>query len=482
MSLLQRPARSDLRSPWLVLAVASLAIFVVFLDTQVLFVAFNDLRADFSGVSEAQLSWVLSAYTIVLAATLVPAGRMADRYGRRRVFLGGLAAFTVASALCAAAPGPELLVAFRGVQALGAAALLPASLALVLSVFPPSRVPVAVAVWGSVGALAAAVGPTIGALLVEGFGWRSVFLVNLPVGLVTLWWWRDVLPESRESTRARFPDPLGTVLLALGVALLALGIVQSDAWAWGSVRTVSALVGGLIVVAAFVLRTLRVPNPALDLELFRLPSFRWGNIASAAFMVGFTAMFFANIQFLTQVWGYGIVRAGLAMMPGPLVVMLLAPVMGRVAARVGQRRLLVPGGLVYAASSVLYLVAIDADPAWATRMLPASLLAGLGVALVIPQLASASVQGLPRNDLGAGSAVNQAIRQLGATFGIALTVTLLGAPGSPDALTHFHRVWWMLVACGALTSFAALWLPRRSQVAAPVAGPSALALPLPVAE
>jgi EmrB/QacA subfamily drug resistance transporter len=455
-------------SPWTVLGVASLAAFMVFLDTQVLFVAFDDIRASFPSVSFATMSWTLSAYTIALAAALVPAGRMADRFGRRRTFLIGLVAFTLASVLCAFAPTAGLLVAFRVVQALGAAALVPSSLALVLSVFPPARVPVAVAVWGSIAALAAAVGPTAGAVLVQGWGWPAVFLANVPVGLVALVLSLRLLPESREVTRERFPDPLGILLLGSALTLLALGIVQSEQWHWASARTIAVLLGGLVVLGWFVRRTLSVPHPALDLRLFARPAFRWANIATAAFTIGFTAMFFALIQFTMGVWHYGIVRAGLAMMPGPIVVMVLAPQLGRVAARFGQRALLVPGGLVYAASGGLLLALVDTEPAWAAHLLPASLLAGLGVSLVIPHLTSAAVQGLPPDEFGAGSAVNQAIRQFGATFGVALTVALLGTVTSLNALDHFQRVWWMLLACGVLTSAAALALPRPARPTRPV--------------
>ena len=446
--------------PWSVLGIASLAAFMVFLDTQVLFVAFDDIGATFPTVSFATLSWTLSAYTIALAAALVPSGRMADRFGRRRTFLVGLVAFTLASALCAAASSPALLVAFRVVQALGAAALVPASLAIVLSVFPAPKVPVAVAIWGAIAALAAAVGPTAGALLVDAWSWRAVFLVNVPVGAVALWLGLRYLPESREETRLRFPDPVGIVLLAGALTLLALGIVQSDQWHWVSVRTIGALVLGVAVLGGFVVRTLDHPHPALDLTLFGARSFRWANIATAAFTIGFTAMFFGSIQFLTQVWHYDIVRAGLAMMPGPVVVMVLAPVFGRMAARVGQRALLVPGGLVYAASGAWFLWRVDVEPAYASHLLPGSLLAGLGVAMVIPHLTSAAVQGLPADTFGAGSAVNQAIRQLGATFGVALTVAMLGTVTPLNVLDHFQRVWWMLLVCGVLTSFAALSLPR----------------------
>lgn len=450
-------------NPWAVLGIASLAAFMVFLDTQVLFVAFDDIRATWPDVSFAAMSWTLSAYTIALAAALVPSGRLADRFGRKRTFMVGLVAFTLASALCAVATSPGLLVAFRVLQALGAAALVPASLAVVLSVFPSEKVPVAVAIWGAIAALAAAVGPTLGALLVDAWSWRAVFLANLPVGAAALALaWRRV-PESRETRHAaRFPDPLGILLLAGALSLLALGIVQSDQWHWGSARTIGVLVGGLVVLAAFIVRTLDHPHPALDLTLFGAPSFRWANIATLAFTIGFTAMFFAQVLFLNQVWGYSIVRTGLAMVPGPVVVIVLAPMFGRMAGSIGQRALLVPGGIVYAASAAWFLAAVTTEPHWVAHVLPAQLLGGLGVAMVIPHLTSAAVQGLPADAFGAGSAVNQATRQFGATFGVALTVALLGTVTPLNALDHFQRVWWLMLACGVLTSAAALALPRRA--------------------
>jgi MFS family permease len=336
----------------------------------------------------------------------------------------------------------------------------------VLSVFPREKVPVAVAVWGAVGALAAAVGPTLGALLVEWFGWRSVFFINVPVGAFTLLFWRDVLPESKEAARRPLPDPVGIALMAAGVALIALGIVQSGDWGWTSAATIGSIIGGLAVLGVFVVRTSRVANPALDLTLFRARSFRWANIATAAFTVAFTAMFFANVQFFTQVWHYGIVRAGLALAPGPLVVMALAPQMGKLAARIGQRTLLIVGGLVYAASGAWLLLTVDSEAAWVAHFLPASLLSGVAVAMVIPQLVSAAVQDLPPDEFGVGSAVNQSIRQLGSTFGVALTVALIGTPHAGDVMNRFHRVWWLLVACGVLTSLASTRLPRRRTVLA----------------
>ncbi|HSV41614.1 MAG TPA: DHA2 family efflux MFS transporter permease subunit [Nocardioidaceae bacterium] len=448
--------------PWAVLAVASTASFMVLLDTQVLFVAFGALRDSFPAASFATMSWTLSAYTIALAATLVPAGRMADRFGRRRTFLVGLAAFTAGSVLCALAPTAGLLITFRVVQALGAAALMPSSLALVLSAFPPARIPFAIATWGAFGALAAALGPTVGALLLQSWGWRAVFLANVPVGILGFVLSLRLLPESRETTRERFPDAVGILMLGGALTLLALGIVQSEHWHWDSARTIVVLASGLLVLLLFVRRSVTVEQPALDLSLFARPAFRWANIATAAFTIGFTATFFALIQFMTEIWHYDLVRAGLAMMPAPLIVMVLGPQMGRVAARFGQRALLVPGALVYAAAPGLLLVMLDTQPAWATHLLPASVLSGVGISLVAPQLTSAAVNGVSPDQFGAGAAVNQSIRQFGATFGIALTVALLGGATGPVAVEDFQRVWLMVLICGVLTSAAAFALPRRT--------------------
>ncbi|HEX8803653.1 MAG TPA: MFS transporter, partial [Acidimicrobiales bacterium] len=321
------PRRRPTTNPWVVLGVTSLSVFAVFLDTTILFVAFPDLVRSFPDVSRSSLSWVLNAYTIVFAAALVPAGRLADRVGRRRCFLAAVAVFTVASMLCGIAPDPAVLVAARTLQALGAAMMIPASLALVLQTFPRARVPVAVGVWGAVGAVAGAVGPSLGALIVDSAGWRWAFYLNLPVGLVALVLGLRVLPEGREEDPGRVPDPLGALVLVAGMALLALGLVQADAWGFTSARTLGAVGGGIAVLGLFAWRCTRVAAPVFDLSLLESRNYRWANVATAVFYVGFTAMFFANVQFLVSVWHYSVLRAGLALTPGPLVVAALAPFM-----------------------------------------------------------------------------------------------------------------------------------------------------------
>jgi EmrB/QacA subfamily drug resistance transporter len=470
--------RERAANPWVVLAATSLSVFAVFLDTTILFVAFPDLVRSFPDVGRSDLSWVLNAYTIVFAAALVPAGRLADRVGRRRCFLVAVVVFTVASAACGVAPNPAVLVAARAAQALGAATMIPSSLALVLQTFPRPRVPVAVGIWGAVGATAGAIGPSLGAFIVDGAGWRWAFYLNLPVGIVALVLGLRVLPEGREERPGPLPDPLGALMLVVGMALLALGVVQADSWGFGSPSTLGAIAGGLGVLALFVWRCARVPAPVFDLSLLEIRNYRWANLATCTFFVGFTAMFFSNIQFLVQVWDYSLLRAGLAMTPGPLVVAVLAPVMGRIAAARGQRLLLVPGGVVYAAGSLWLLTVVGTGDAYLADWLPGSLLTGLGVAMCLPQLSSAAVQGLPADRFASGSAANQAIRNLASTLAVSLAVTLVGEPAGPaDALAGFQRVWWVVAVAGLSVSVLALPL-RRAQGPAPApAGPGAEPVP-----
>ncbi|HEV7719846.1 MAG TPA: DHA2 family efflux MFS transporter permease subunit [Iamia sp.] len=443
------------------LGLAGLAVLVTFLDTTVLFVAFPDITASFPEAAPSSLSWVLNAYTIAFAALLIPAGKLADRVGHKRLFLLGSLLFTVASLACALAPTVPVLVAFRVVQAVGAALLVPSSMALVLRAVPPERVPVALAIWGAMGAAAGAVGPTLGALLVEAASWRWVFVINLPAGILTLVAGRRHLRESADP-ETRVPALLGAVLIAAAAALVSLAVVQGAEWGWVDARTFGTAALGLVVLGLFVAHQSRTRAPALDLSLLRIRNFAWVNATTFAFGIGFTAMFFGSFLFLTQVWGWSVLRAGLGISPGPLLVAVLAPQMGRLAGRIGQRPLLVAGGISFAAAGVIRALVLGPEPDYVVDYLPTMLLTGLAVALCFPQMASATAQALPPNRLGVGGAVNQAVRQLGGTIGVALTIALIGAPlGVTDALDHFDRVWLVLVVSGLLTSLCALPLRTR---------------------
>ena len=464
-----RPARvteAVPRNPWVVLACTSLAVFAVFLDTTILFVAFPDLTATFSSASTSDLSWVLNAYTIVFAAALIPAGRLADRVGRRKVFLAAVVLFTFGSVLCGAAPSVPLLVLARVIQAVGAAALIPASLAIVLQSFPMQKVPVAVAIWGAVGAVAGATGPTLGALIVEHWSWRWAFYLNLVVGVASFLLARRHLPDGKEEDPRPLPDAVGVGLLVVGAVLVSFGIVKTDEWGWTAPSTMAAIAAGAAILGVFVLRCRRVSNPLIDLRLFELRGFRWGNLGMLVFSISFNALFFTNVQFLVRVWGYSILEAGLAISPGPATVAVLAPFFGRLAAGIGQRALLVPGGLVLALAGAYSITRIGAEPDFVGTWLPASLLGGLGVALCLPQLSSASVQELPPDQRASGSAISQSLRNLGSTLGVALVVAFLGGQLAPDeVLAAFDRSWSLMVVCGVGVTLIALLLPRRERVA-----------------
>lgn len=451
------PSRDEARST---LVVASLATLATFLDTTILFVAFPDISRTFSDTGSAELSWVLNAYTIVFAALLIPAGKIADRVGHRRAFLWGSVVFTVGSMACGLAPSPELLVVFRIVQAVGGATLVPASLALVMHAFPREQIPRAVAIWGAAGALAGALGPTLGAAIVETLGWRWAFYINLPVGIFTVVQGRRHLRETRDPSTAT-PAIAGVALVALAAAVLSYAVVETESVGWASTETVVAVVFGLVLTAAFVAHQRRTTAPVLDLDLFAIRSFTWGNLAGFAFGVAFSAMFLGSILFLTEVWGWSILRAGFGVAPGPLFVAILAPRMGSLAGRIGQRPILIVGGIAYAAGGVHRLLVLGGEQRYLLDYFPSMILTGIGVACCLPQLSSVVAQALPPNRIGIGGASLQAVRQFGGTFGVALAIALVGTPAGLDAaVAGFDRVWWVIVAGGLATS--ALVVPMRT--------------------
>ncbi|MCU1396570.1 MAG: putative drug resistance transporter [Ilumatobacteraceae bacterium] len=455
------------RNPWVVLTSTSLAVFAVFLDTTIGFVSFPAISATFRASGPSTLSWVLNAYTLVFAALLIPSGRLADRVGRRKMFLIGVVTFTTASMLCGLAPNVGFLIGAEMLEAVGAAILVPASLALVLQTFPREKIPVAVAIWGAIGAVAGAAGPTLGALVVSNLSWRWAFYINLPVGLFSFTLGKRVLPEGREANPGRLPDPLGVLSLAGGIGLVTYAIVETNTWGWASGRFVGTLAAAVLVLGFFVYRCSSVSNPVIHLALFRANNFRWANMAMIVLAIGFNAMFLGNVLFLTRVWQYSILRAGLAISVGPLIVAATAPQFGKLAGRIGQRRLLMPGGLLWAAGGIYLIIRATTSPDYLGVYLPAVVCTGIGVALCLPQLSSAAVQGLPPDQFGSGSAVGQAVRNLGSTFGVALVVAFTTGLTAVNALDGFHHVWWLLAGCGSLVTLLSSRLVRIQTPAAP---------------
>jgi EmrB/QacA subfamily drug resistance transporter len=434
--------------------VASIAVFLVSIDTTVLFAAFAALRSGFPQSTAADLSWVLNAYTVVYAALLVPAGRLSDALGRKRVFQIGLLLFLAASAACGAAPAVGILVAARVLQAVGAALLTPASLALVLGAFPADRRAVVVSLWGAVGGLAAALGPSVGAAVVDALGWRWAFFLNLPLGLIAWWRGRSRLVEWRDAKGDASLDGVGIALLVTGVGALAYGIVEADVLGWRSQGVLGALAGGLLLMALFVAWARRRPNPAVDLSLFADRTYRYVNLATLAFGIAFSMMFFAMFFFLMQVWHYTLPQAGLAVSPGPSLVVPVAMVAGRFAARVGHRPLLVIGSLLYAASGLWLYTRVGTTPDYLGVWLPGLLMSGTAVGMVLPSLSGAAVARLAPARFGVGSAVNQGVRQMGSVLGVAATVAFVGHTG--PQIADFRSLYLTHIALALITAILCL--------------------------
>jgi EmrB/QacA subfamily drug resistance transporter len=457
---------------WQVLLVTSTAVLMTFLDVTIVNIAFPDLRRSFANTTLAHLSWALNAYNIVFAAALVPAGKLADRFGRRRLFLAGTAGFLAASVVCGLAGSADILIGARAVQALGAALLVPASLGLLLPEFPPEQRTTATALWTATGAVAAATGPALGGVLVTWQSWRWVFFVNLLLGLPVLLWARRLLTEHREEHATGWPDLPGAALLSAAVAALALAITQGPSWGWRSQGVLGALAAATLLLPLVVARSARHPTPVLELSLFRLRRFSTANAALLVFALGFFALLLANVLFLTGAWHYSTVQAGIALTPGPLMAALFAPLGGRLADRFGHRAVALAGSLAFASGTLTLALATGSQPHYATRFLPAVLLVGTGVGLTIAALGSAAVLDLPSARLATGSAISASFRQIGAVLGIAALIAILDNAQPPHAVDAFHQAWTLIAVTGTAAGLIGLAMgPARHPQPSPTTAP-----------
>ncbi len=462
---------TDLRRRRRVLAVVSVATFMASLDLFIVNIAFPDIARAFDGTGVAAMSWVLNAYAIVFAALLVPAGRMADRIGRRRAFLGGIVVFAIGSALCGAAGSVALLIAARVVQAAGAAVLLPTSLALLLPEFPPAERPRAISIWAAVGAVAAAAGPPLGGLLVEA-SWRLVFLVNVPVAALAVVFAARILRESRDPDQTR-PDLPGTVVLAAAIGLLALALVKAPDWGWGGARTLGALAASAAGLGAFALRCATHPAPVVEPAMLRVRSFALAGVASLVFSTAFAAMLLAGVLFMTGVWHYSVLEAGLSLSPGPATAAAFAAISGRLPLRVAPGALAATGMAVFACGVGVWLWRIGARPSYASEMLPGQILTGVGVGLTLPTLAGAATASLPPARFATGSAVFTMSRQLGFVLGVAILVAVLGSVDGADPVAPFRAAWTFMVLAllgGAAAALAIGEVVPRARAVAVEAG------------
>jgi EmrB/QacA subfamily drug resistance transporter len=442
-----------------VLAVLCGAPFLAGLDLFVVNVAFNRIGTSFPGHSLADLSWILNGYAIVYAALLIPLGRWADLVGNKRGFVLGLSLFTVASLAAAAAPNLPVLIACRLLQALGAAALTPTSLGLLLHAVPGERRAMSVRIWAASSAIASALGPVIGGLLVE-LSWRWIFLINVPIGAVLVWLALRQVPDYRADHAERELDLVGVGLLTVGIGSLALSLVQGNSWGWRTPGTVAGFVIAVVALVGFAWNNARHRSPLIDPALLRVRSFAWANAAALLFSASFAAGLLASILWMQDVWGYSALKTGFAVSPGPLMVPLFALGGQALTRRVSPGTLIAIGSALWAAGTLLVLTLAGPKPHYAAELLPGWIICGIGVGLALPTILASATAALPPARSATGSAVVSMTRQVGMVIGISALVAVLG---SPVGYRDFYRVWWVVAAVALAAAVTALNLsPRRA--------------------
>ncbi len=464
-------------SPRKVLAIASLGGAVAFIDATIVNIAFPNIERSFPGTSISTLSWVLNAYNVVFAAFLMAGAGIADLLGRRRVFVLGLELFTVGSLLCAIAPSPDTLIAFRVVQALGAAFLVPSALALVLNAFPPAHRSHGVALLSAVGAAAAGFGPSLGGLLVAAANWRLVFLVNIPIGVAAVLLARRQLVESRAPGRRRVPDLPGTLLFAIAVGALVLGVVKGEEWGWGSARIIGCLAAALAFGAVVIWRCRRHRAPVLDLSLLRIRTFSAANAMTVVAAAGFYGYTLSNVLFLTGLWRYSVLEAGLALTIGPLVAVVVAGPTSRLVQRIGPRPVLVAGGLLWGGGVMWFVERVGIEPDFAGQWLPGMVLLGIGAGTLFPNLAGTAVASAPGESFATATGMNSVARQVGAALGVAAVVAIIGTPTTPaTAYGAFQHAWTFGAVCLFAAGLGGLLVGRVRDDQVPALGDAARAV------
>jgi EmrB/QacA subfamily drug resistance transporter len=447
------------------LVVACAAVFLGFLDTTITNLAVPSVASDFD-VSAAAVTWLATAYVIPFAALLASAGALADAVGRTRLLLAGVAVFTVCSLLIAVAPTFGVVLAARAVQGMGAALMTPASLALILAEVPAERRREAIGLWAAAGALAAAIGPAVGGVVVEVVDWRALFCLNLPMGL-----W--VLVAARALRRAdvasrRWPDLAGGVLLALAIGSVVYGLTEGADEGWDSRLILGAFIVAVLAGACAVWRSTRHARPALRLDLLGYRQFAVSTALSVIYGMNLFATMLLGVMFLVNVWGYTTLEAGLAMTPAALVTAIVGVGVSRLSAAVPPRRMIVTGGSVLATVTGIFAATLSSTPRLWTLWIPIGLGMGVGIGLITVGISVAGTLSAPPQHFAAATGLIMAARQFGGAVGIAVLAAMLTEVVATSPDRPYAAVYW--AAAGAAAAVAAGGLLLRVQPPAP-AGP-----------
>ncbi|MGW5574037.1 MFS transporter [Nocardia thailandica] len=445
------------------LAIASGAAFIAFLDLSVVNIAFPTIAAAYPGTATGTLTWIVSGYAIAFAALLTPAGRLADVVGRKQLFALALAGFAATSLLCGLAPGGGWLIAGRVLQGMTAAFMVPAALGLVLAATPREKIGAAMGAWTAAGGFAAVIGPAIGGALVETLGWRSVFLVNVPVAIALIVPGLR-LPATDDPRRATaLPDPLGILAVAVGLGAVVAAVTEGQSWGWTAPGTLLALGGGGALVGVALARSRRHPAPAVAVSLWRDRGFALANAGSFLFGASMFAWLLAGPLFLDTVWGFSVLGSAAALTVGAAASMVTAVLVGRITTAGAQRRVGVLGALMYTASLAwMSTGAFGPDPALWSAWVPAGLLGGGGIGIVVTVFGTAAASSVPPRQFAAGVGMTTTARQVGGALGVAILAAVFTAV--PDDPIHaFHLVFAVGAAVGlAVAVLLALPLPATT--------------------
>ncbi|WP_206061849.1 DHA2 family efflux MFS transporter permease subunit [Nonomuraea basaltis] len=460
------------RQTW-VLALASLGAFMISLDSLVVTTALGTIRQDL-GASLEELEWTVNAYNLSFAVLLLTGAALGDRWGRRRVFAGGLAVFTLASAACALAPDASWLIAARVAQGVGAAFTMPLALTLLAAAFPPERRGRAIGLFSGVAGLATFVGPFVGGAIAAGPSWEWIFWINVPVGVLSVVGVLAKIGESRGPDNQL--DLVGLLLATAGVLGLVWALVRSGASGWGSAEVLAALAVGVVLIVAFAGWERRVPAPMLPMRLFRNRAFTTANLANFALFAVLYGMFFFFAQFFQTAQGVGPLEAGLRLLPATGALMIVAPVAGALADKVGERVFTVAGLGLWGIS--LGWLALVADPGMPyLQILPLLVVGGVGVSMAIPAVQKAAVGAVAPAEIGKASGAVTTLRFLGGVFGVAVAgmiFTSTGGYGSPREFSDgFAAAMGGAGVIALLGAVAALGMPGRRRVPTPEREPVA---------
>jgi EmrB/QacA subfamily drug resistance transporter len=458
------------RSPLpVVLALTSVSFFMVALDALVVATALPAIHRSIGG-SIATLEWTVNAYGLTFAAGIITAAALGDRLGRRRVYVAGLLLFTIASAACALAPTAGWLIAARAVQGLGSAAVTPLSLTILSSSFPPARRGSIIGIWGGIGGLAVAGGPLAGGAVVQGLDWHWIFWINVPIGLVAAVLSAIFLPDSRgPANRLDLP---AVPLVAGGAAAIAWALVQAGSTGWTDPKAVTAFCAGAALLAGFVIRERRAAEPMLPLRLFRSRTFSAANVSAFLTSGAIFSAAFLTVQYFQLGMGYSPLATGVRLLPWTATPMLVAPAAGALADRIGPRPLLVTG-LVLQAAGLFWVADIAAVGASYAQFVIPLIIAGVGVSMTLPTVATAALGAVPPADIGKASGVNNTLQRFGGAFAVAAVTAVFasyGHLGSPASVVSGYRP-ALAVSAGLslIGAMAALAVGRRRAAAAQAA-------------